>query len=161
MLRFIALPALLAAPFVFASLAPAPQAAGCANDLLNEPVVTYDIAGATFGGPFYLHLAVYNSGHAILSGTSYEPDPGRAQVAALTPAEVAQLRQDLVAAGVYTACDDTSLAPSDTPLTTVTMFRGTTNAAAHTFSYWSGSDAPYDGVDQRLRALIAAKFPNF
>lgn len=163
MRRLALLTPLLAAPFVFASLnsmqviAPA----ACANALVHEPVVVYDISGSTLLGPFFEHLAVYNDGYAILSATTYAPDPGQCQTSSLTAAEVTQLRQDLVAAGALTLCDDTGLVPSDLPLTTVTMFRGTTNAAAHTFSYLGGSDPVYDPVDQVLRNLITAKFPGF
>lgn len=165
MRRLALIAPLIAAPFFVASLSSmqiiAPAPVGCVNSLVHEPVVVYDIAGSTLLGPFFEHLTVYNDGHAIISATTYDPDPGQCQTAVLTPAEVVQLRQDLNAAGALTLCDDSGLIPSDLPLTTITMFRGTTNAAAHTFSYWGGFDPTYGPVDQVIRDLIAAKFPGF
>src|SRR5262245_60340690 len=99
MLRLAALVPLIAAPFVFASLNSmqviTPSQPACSTALVHEPVVIYDIAGSTLLGPFFQHLAVYNDGHAILSATTSDPDPGKCQTSFLTNAELVQLRQDL------------------------------------------------------------------
>lgn len=144
--------------FVLSALAaPAPAPALCLNPLVHEPVLVYDMAGGTLLGPIYRHLAVYDDGHAIASRTTDSSDPGAAATNFLTAAEVAQLRDDLKTAGAGVLCDDPS-SVSDVPLQTISFFRGTTDASVHTFSYWLGA-APYDGVDNVITALYAAKFP--
>lgn len=137
----------------------APQTAGCENVWPHELVLVHDVAGSTLIGPYFQHLAVYNDGHAILSRTTYSPDPGAAATAFLTAHEIAELRADLVAAGVGTLCDEPSLV-SDVPLTTVTYFRGTTTAGARTFSYM-GAWMEHAAVEQVVQDLIAEKFPGF
>ncbi|MCE9592585.1 MAG: hypothetical protein K8S98_00190 [Planctomycetes bacterium] len=161
MLRFAFAAALAALSFspvpqAHTQLAPAP----CAQVWKHEPVLTYDVAGSTLIGPLYLHLAVYNDGHAIVSRTSTDPDPGAAQTSSLSAAEVQQLRADLIAAGADSLCDDT-LQANDAPLSTITYFRGTTNGTTHTFSYWAGFGGSYAAVEQVVTNLIATKFPNF
>jgi hypothetical protein len=161
MLRFALAATLVALPFASAQQSQTSlAAAACPNVWKHEPVATYDIAGSTLIGPIYQHLAIYNDGHMIISRTTFDPDPGAAQTSFLTPAEIQQLRADLIAANVETLCDDPFQA-SDSPLTTVTYFRGATNASAHSFSYWSGFGGSYAAVDQVFLDLIAAKFPNF
>jgi len=162
MLRFALVGSLVLVPVAVLSLKPAPQVTStlCANIEQHEPVVTYDIAGGTLLGPIYLHLAIYNSGHAIISRTTMDPDPGACQTSFLTPAEIQQLRADLIAANVATLCDE-QLSVSDVPLTTISYFRGTSNAAVRTFSYWLGFGGPYQGVELVMQNLIATKFPNF
>jgi hypothetical protein len=131
----------------------------CPDPIPVHPVLIHDIAGSTLIGPLYRHLIVYSNGHASLSATTYEPDPGRAQTGILTPAETAQLAADLQAAGAFRLCDDDSVI-SDMPLTTVTVFRGGPDALAHTYSYLQAS-SQQQGVEDLVNQLIATKFPNF
>lgn len=138
--------------------APAP-ATTCADTIPIHPVLIHDIAGSTLIGPIYRHLVVYSNGHASLSATTYEPDPGRAQTGILTQAEIAQLRASLEAAGAFEACDN-DMQVSDIPLTTVSVFRGATNALAHTYSFMT-PDARQSAVEALVQQLIASKFPNF
>lgn len=141
------------------SSAAARPAAVCPDSLPNHPVLTHDIAGSTLIGPIYRHLVVYSSGLVSLSATTYDPDPGRAQTAVLTPQEVAQLRASLVAAGAFRLCDDDSTV-SDVPLTTVTVFRAANDTQAHSYSY--SLPTPQQAVVEDLvNQLIASKFPNF
>lgn len=137
---------------------PAPAPA-CADTIPMHPVLVHDVAGSTLIGPIYRHLVVYSNGHAHLSATTYEPDPGRAQTGILTLAEVAQLRADLASAGAFTSCDN-DLPVSDVPVTTVSVFRGATNALAHTYSFLA-PDAQQAAVEAVVQQLVATKFPNF
>lgn len=134
-------------------------AAACPDTLPIHPVLTHDIAGSTLIGPIYRHLVVYSSGHVSLSETTYDPDPGRAQTAVLTQAELAQLRASLVAAGAFRLCDDDSTV-SDVPLTTVTVFRAANDTQAHSYSY-SLPNPQQAAVEDLVNQLIASKFPNF
>jgi hypothetical protein len=115
-----ALPALPAAQQVGAQ--PELTAAGCQNKIMHEPVVSYDVTGSTFAGPFHEHFTVFNNGFASLSRlTNFSG--ADAQTANISAADVAQLRTDLAATGAYSLCDITA-SVSDIPLTTITVFRG-------------------------------------
>ena len=138
---------------------PAQLAATCPNAWPHEPVLVYDVAGSTLAGPFYRHLAVYSSGHAILSESIGFGDPGRVGLAQLTQAEVAQLRSTLAAAGAATACDDPSQV-SDVPLNTITLLRGGTDSLAHTSSYLISGPA-HAQSQQIIDTLITTHFPGF
>lgn len=137
-------------------LAPTP---GCCNTFLHEPLLAYDVAGSTLVGPTYLHLVVYDDGHALIAATTDTQDPGRAAVALLSRVEVQALRAALVARGAFTQCDDTAQT-ADLPLRTVTVLGGTTNALAHTFSY-TAPNASQAAIEQRIQSLIALHFPGF
>jgi hypothetical protein len=135
-----------------AHLAPA-----CPNQWLHDPVLVYDVVDATVPVTAFEHLVVYSDGHALLSATTDASDPGRAATVTLSGAEVAQLRLDLQAAGAFEACDDPAGA-GYFPLSTITVFRGAVNPAAHTFSYAAptqGSDPTHRVVQQFLLTYFA------
>ena len=106
----------------------------CPNKIGFEPVVTYEVSGTTFAGPLYQHLTVYNNGHALFARKTTFTDPV-VEAVQVTPADVAQLRDDLAATGAFGLCD---LPPqgADIPLTTITVFSGGTDARSHTFSFF-------------------------
>lgn len=165
MSRLAFVPALLAPFLVFPSQSSLPPAGqldpvpGCCNTFLHEPMLVYDVAGSTLSGPTYLHLAVYDDGHALISATTDTGDPGRAATAVLARTEVQALRTALAAQGAWTQCDDTAQV-SDVPLRTVTVLEGTTRAVARTFSY-SVPNPSQAAIEQRIATLIATKFPGF
>lgn len=153
--------ALFAAPLVgalvwlasgAASHAASPAGAAC-DVWTHEPLVAYDVTGATLAGPVDLSLHAYNDGVVKL----FSQSQARAEVVYLTPAEARALARDLALAGGFTLCDDPA-AGSDVPLQTLTLFRGGADAPAHTVNWWT-DDPPYDALRAILDAFIAAHVP--
>jgi len=139
--------------------------AACKNDLMVEPVLNYDVTGSTLLGPVHSRLTVYNNGLLTRSSTSGAvassfagsgSSGGTASTGFASPAAIAQLQKDLVDAGAFRLCDQPFVV-SDVPLTTVTAFRGATDAKTHTFNYWLGI-GDYAGVEQVIAAFIADNF---
>lgn len=161
MLRTVSLLSVAAISALSLSHRPAPAAlAACPNTWVHEPLLVHDVGGSTLAGPFYRHLAVYSSGFATISSSiGFLADNGASQTAFASPAEVQTLRNDLSNAGAFTACDDPTMA-ADLPLTTVTVFRGGTNSAAHTFSFMI-PDGQTAAVQAIVDSFIAAHFPSF
>ena len=125
------------------------------NRIDREPVVMFDVNGGTLLGPVFEHLAVYSDGSA--SYTSFS-SLAAASVEGTTVSadDLNRLVQDLEAAGARTLLDQ-QMTVTDVPLTTVTLFRGSTDAQAHSFSYWIGADV-YDTTDDVLSEFIATHF---
>jgi hypothetical protein len=144
--------------------APARGTAPCANNLMQEPVLVYDLTGYTLIGFLHRHLAVYNNGVASISAVSTNtlteaPDWNKAAVAFVSPDEADKLLRELSNDGAFGLCDQ-SIIVLDMPMTTVTVSRGATDAQSHTFSYWFG-DGSYGKVQQTIDAFIQKTFPNF
>jgi hypothetical protein len=128
----------------------------------NEPVVTYDVSGATFAGRFHLHLAVYTSGLASISKkTALDPtDRGAADFTFVPVEAVRALHAELKAAGAGTLPDFPGPV-FDAPTRTVTYFMDPgPRAATNTFSYQRVLRG-YAQVDQLLRRFICAHFRGF
>ncbi len=120
--------------------------------LMREPVLNFDVTGSTLLGAFHTRLTVYNDGLVTGStcGGFNGENSGGTTVATL--GEVNQLQADLIAAGGL-VLPDQNIQVSDVPLTTVSVFKGTTNARCHTFSYWGG--APYDEIGDVIADFMA------
>ena len=157
MSRIVLLAALAATPFLAPS-APAPQSS-CPNTWFHEPFVVYDITGATFAGPFDRHLVVHGNGIAKLSSSTHGPGPGKALTGFVPPADARALAIQLTALGAMTLCDEQNFV-TDTPLKTLTLLRGTTDAPAHTFS-WYDTVGPYQAIEQAMNDFVATHFPGF
>jgi hypothetical protein len=159
----------LASPGIVASPAAAPAAQslpgpGCPNFFVNEPLVVYDITGYTLTGLLHLHLTVYSSGTAQISeaggGAGPFPFVSMADVAYVTPEAAEKLWKTVVTADAMSICDY-ALQVSDVPLTTITVHRGDTNSAAHTYSYWVAGTPQMQAVDNAIQNFIHQYFPNF
>jgi len=139
--------------------APAP----CNNPLPQEPILVHDTTGFSLGGPIHIHFSLYANGLATLAhgpGPGLIGGDGKADFTSVTPAEAMGLLQDLIALGAYNQCDlDDQV--SDLPLTTVTVFRGLTDARAHTFSFWWASTPQLLAIEDRIQTFIQTTFPNF
>jgi hypothetical protein len=157
MSRIVLLAALAATPLL-APAAPAPQSS-CPNVWFHEPLVVYDITGATFAGPFDRHLVVHGNGIAKLSSSTHGSGPGKARTEYLAPADARALAIQLAAMGGMTLCDEPTLVV-DSPLKTLTLLRGTTDAPAHTFS-WYDTVGPYLAIEQAMNDFITKHFPGF
>ena len=72
----------------------------------------------------------------------------------LDDATVSELR-DLILDRLVLVLPDQNLSVADIPLTTVTVFKGDTNAKAHTFSYWVGIKG-YGQIAQIISDFAAA-----
>ena len=130
----------------------------------KEPVLLFDVTGSTFLGSVHVELAVYNNGRMSISKFNEQlfQVPGidkDVQMAWLTPAEVKTLRRKLAVAGASNLVDSAQLILK-VPVSTVTFFKGTTDAAAHTFSYFNAS-GPYQEVQTVIDDLITTHFPGF
>lgn len=121
-------------------------AAPCAGNAIKmEPVVNVDVTGSTLVGPTHFRFTAYNNGlvtvsRASLIGIANESSGSfpfaDADTIIVSPGAIDQLSKDLRAAGAFSLCDQ-NISTADIPLTTVTVFRGATNAMAHTYSYWA------------------------
>ena len=146
-----------------ASWSPAPASQPDANPLRHEPVLILDVTGSTLLGIVHRHLTIYNDGFATLS--AFEPGSFRAPptqayagTAFATESTVAQMKQALGRVGVF-ALEDQRGFVFDVPLTTVTIFRGATNAVAHTYSYWLPT-GDYGAADAIVQDFVADHFPD-
>ena len=128
----------------------------CTNLWANEPVLVYNVQGSTLVELVHTNMVVYNSGSVMLTSTSSAPTEGAPQTCfSVDPMVAQQLLYDLAAAGAFTACDGIA-AVSDVPLTTVTVFSGTTDARAHTFSFFDNlSDPTHGDVQDIIQEFIA------
>lgn len=124
-------------------------------ELPREPVLAFDISGFSLGGPIFQHLSVYNDGQGMLATAGFD-GAGEVYVGVPGPNAVRKLAKDLALAGAFQLTDQLQFV-SDLPLTTVTVFRGTTEATAHTYSYWS-AEGPYAAPAQLIADFIAAHF---
>ena len=146
-----------------ASTSPAPIAPPpCAGVLGTTPALIFDVSGGTLLGPVHVHMTVYINGYVTIARKSEVIFQGTSNVDVQTTSvnqqEVFDLLRDLYLADVYTLCDQDTFAVSDVPLTTVTAFRGRTDAQTHTFSYWLGG-GEYTGVSTRINQFISDHVP--
>lgn len=153
---------LIAAPLVLAissGYAGSVDDGCCANIWLHEPLIVYDVSGATFAGPTDLLLTVYTSGQVKISSASLLPRGGRADITTIPPDEARDLAVDLRSLGAYVLCDFPS-SSADIPLKTLTVFGGGSETIARTFSWFEveGSTAL---IQQLLAEFIADTFPDF
>jgi len=106
--------------------------------ITQEPILNWDVTGGTLSGPFHTRLTVYNNGLVTGSSCTGLGGSNSAGTAYASTAEVEKLRKELIDAGGLKLADQ-NISVADIPLTTVTVFKGTTDASAHTFSYWIGT----------------------
>jgi hypothetical protein len=131
---------------------------GCANIWDSEPIVIYNVQGSTFLEQVHSTLIVYSSGSVMyVNSTSSSSLRSGAQETSFSvdPRAARQLQMDLAAAGAFGACDGVA-AGADIPLTTVTVFSGSTDALAHSFSFFDNlADPVYGEVQDILGEFIA------
>ena len=149
-------PVLLASPAPLTTQVPLTQR--CPNLTVHEPVVLYEVTGSTLAGPYDRSLVVYNDGLARLSSAGDQGELGSAKLAFVSPEGAQALQRDLDQAGAFKLCDD-STTVSDVPLSTLTVFRAGSDVQAHTFSWWSTNEFPYEMTDKVLSDFIATYFP--
>jgi len=131
---------------------------GCANAIVHEPLLVYEVRGGTLLGPVDLHLVVYSSGAARIVDVS-DADFPRAAIADTDPDEVHDLIRDLERVGGMLACDSSGMV-TDVPLRTLTLLKPGTDARAHTYSWWLPENA--NGViELRIEQFIEELFPQF
>ncbi len=148
-----------------ATWAAAPERAGTPPILLDyipkDPLVIYNLSGATLLGEVHQQLTVYSDGTATCSEIDPMGNPaGSAQRKALPVSALQWLLDELILYRAHVLDDDTNFA-FDVPLATVTMMfkqrNGTT--VGHSFSYYpvvAGEEAAK--VEGIVRAFIAEHF---
>jgi hypothetical protein len=132
--------------------APPPQ---CANTIVHEPIVLFESTGGTLVGPYDLELVVYGDGHVRISSSVQ----AKAQTAEIDPIVANGFAGQLERAGAFRLCDRPLMA-TDMPLSTLTILRADTDAAAHTFSWWAPDESNV-AVDAAVHAFIDQVFPRF
>ncbi len=142
----------------------APPQGPCENVFPHEPVVIFEVTGSTLCCPIDFQMTVYSDGlvrGAATAGgsTTSLGATGNAQVGHVTPAQVQSLLVDLGQLGAGTGCDRPELL-SDTPLSTLTIIRGSTDSRSRTWS-WLGDDGTAGAITQRLQAFRALALPGF
>lgn len=126
------------------------------NRLVCEPLVIFDSSGSTLLGPTHKHLSVYSNGRVTLSQASGAPNSGRNVSTVINPTTANNFLLTLNRHGVFRLLDQEATV-TDVPLNTVTVFNGSTDAAAHTFSYWLGNGT-YQPIQTTIDAFITQTF---
>lgn len=157
LLREAPLAALLFLPLSASPTSQAPAVvSGCENRLGHEPLLFYEVSGATLAGSVDRTFTVFADGSLRLTSSGWNQiDSSR--IAQISAADVRQLQRLLLRAGAYTICDDRREV-TDVPMRTLTMLDGSPDGAAHTFSWWLPTDEFRD-VEGLLDAAISEHFP--
>ncbi len=140
------------------NIRPVLQASGCANVIVHEPLLVYEVRGGTIAGPFDLHLVVYSDGAARIADLTDAEIP-RGAAAQTDPDAVSDLMRDLERVGGMIDCDSLGTY-TDVPLHTLTMLKPGTDARAHTFSWWIPENGA-GAMEVRIQEFIAEAFPAF
>ncbi len=125
------------------------------NPINREPLVTFDVSGGTLTGPVFEHLTVYDDGFASYSSLS----GSKAAVVRskmISQQEFNELEAALMSSQAMNLMDQ-DFTVTDVPLSTVTFFRGDTNAHSHSYSYWISS-GDYSQVEEILNKFIDTQF---
>ena len=168
MLRFVFFAGLASVAYFASSSAATPQGASggavisMADEIPNEPVMLYSLAGSTLAGTLHTQLAVYSSGLATIATQNETFIPSQQDfedvaTAYLDVRDVRELREQLKASGAFTLTDQ-KLFASDIPLNTLTVFSGA--SLNHTYSYWVGTNQ-YEAANKVVQDFIDKHFPTF
>ncbi|MFN0205628.1 MAG: hypothetical protein ACKVS6_04860 [Planctomycetota bacterium] len=152
-------------PITFPPIPPVPvPPSACNNFFPQEPLVVFDISGYSLTGLIHQHVAIYSSGLVSISaaggGTQLFPFSSKADAVFLQTSAVEKLWNKVIQAGAMTICDENAFV-SDMPLTTVTVHRGATNSASHTYSYYFPMSPESTAVANHIQDFINTHFPNF
>ncbi len=121
------------------------------NHWLCEPLVVFDVSGATLLGPVHRSMILYNNGRVSVA----EFAPGKAPRNAsrmISIDEAERLHGALVDCGALDMLDQKEQV-MDVPMTSISIFTGETDAVSHTFNYWlAGSE--YGKVEHTIDRFI-------
>lgn len=131
---------------------PAPPPALQDMEVNRQPVLLCDASGTTWLGPVQSTVVVWSDGDVCYSWKEAE---GGFEVGSthLKPKALNALVTGLVDADAWVLPDQWPQV-MDVPLLTVTVLDPTSDASAHTFSYWLGH-GPYAAVDTLMDRLLA------
>jgi len=130
------------------------QLSNCGNFHAREPVLMMDTTGSTLLGLYHRRLSVFTDGSVSMSemsGGHITEKYVDAQAFYVPNGAIRNLQEDLAAANAFLLCDE-PMTIFDAPMTTVTVFRGGTDALAHTFTYFftGGVYGPVDAVVEKF-----------
>ena len=133
------------------------------NSIINEPMVSFSIAGSTLTGTVHRQLTVYNSGFVTISKFDNQVFPTQGitkdvQTASVSQEDALLLLIRLAQAGALTLPDQPGFV-NDVPLSTLTLLEGKELALSRTISWWV--DPSYSGIQSVLDDFIASTFPGF
>lgn len=117
-----------------------------------EPVLLYDVTGEGTLGHYHLQYTIYNNGMVNYAREGYGDIAPVMKTTHIPGQNVREIWQDLVDAGAFTLPDQLTGAAC-LPMTSVTIFSGTTNARAHTFNYWV-PDGPYAKITRIIETAM-------
>ncbi|MEM9799056.1 MAG: hypothetical protein AAGA20_01955 [Planctomycetota bacterium] len=109
-------------------------------------------AGSGLLGAMSSTTIIYSNGLVLTSASDSNAGTSWASQALVAPQFVDALQRDLRELEAGALCDQVPIV-LDSPLTTVTVFRGGQDARAHTFSYWIASDE-YTQVDTAIMGFL-------
>jgi hypothetical protein len=155
----LALPLVFLAPMTPSQVAAVPGPILIPFELIQEPVLVYDVTGSTLIGPVHESLVVYNNGHVSWSAASFFTGGDGESCTFQVPIDVVRkLARALADAGAFELPDDPSLV-TDVPLLTVTVMKAATDAKAHTFSFFGGFGDPHANVAMIINDFISEYVP--
>lgn len=152
-----ALALLLALAIAAFTVGPASATTISYGELDCEPLVDYDVSGSTFTGPVHQHLTVYSNG--LVSVSSMSLTHVYADSASVSAKRAETFNDELLAAGAL-ELDDRWAEVADSPVTTVTVFNGSGENAAHNVFSFNSVGAPqnYQAVVDLVESFIDEVF---
>lgn len=118
----------------------------------RQPVLIHDVSGSTLLGSVQSTTIVWSDGSVSYSSNSYTSGPV-VDTWTLGDGAYEGLLQGLVDSDAWILSDQWPQA-TDTPVHTVTVLDPTSNASAHTFSFWT-KHGEYEGIGTVLGRLSA------
>lgn len=117
-----------------------------------EPVLLYDVTGEGALGHYHLQYTIFNNGMVNYAREGHGDVAPVMKTTHIPRRNVLEIWRELVDAGAFTLPDQPTAAVC-TPMTSITIFSGTTNARAHTFNYWV-PDGPYAKITRIVETAI-------
>lgn len=110
------------------------------DNWVHEPLLVFDITGATLSGEVHQNLVVYSDGFASLCKFGEVPENNQVRRLYGSPSDALDLLRDLFNAGAF-SMEDHPDAGNDIPLKTLTVFRpspgGFSDSTANTASWFN------------------------
>ena len=117
-----------------------------------EPVLLFDVTGEGALGPYHLQYTIYNNGMVNYAREGYGDVAPLMKTTHIPRRNVLEIWKDLVDAKAFVLPDQQTGAVC-MPMTSVTIFTGTTDSMAHTFNYWV-PDGPYAAINRIIETAM-------
>ncbi|MCP3914697.1 MAG: hypothetical protein GY711_03955 [bacterium] len=125
------------------------------NAWVCEPLLIFDSSGQTDQGLVHFNLSIYNNG--MISLAQFNGSGSSRNMSKLVkPAEVRRFYRGVMGTGAWTMKDQKEVA-TGVPMRSVTLFKGATDAEAHSFNYFS-ADGDYKSVESMVNNFVRSHF---